>query len=128
MPRLTSQRPMSIKLSSSRAGRRPGFRPVVDKFELSRHVEIARTWSQTGSQLVCELLASWIAPNRPNSITLSSSLAGRIPAGEPARELDSVMEFGLKLTVEPTIIQCVQTLNLSEIFHLTSLLETGKQK
>jgi len=29
----------------------------------------------------------------PNSITLSSSLAGRRPAGEPGK-LDSVMEFG----------------------------------
>jgi len=37
---------------------RAGFRPVADRFELSRHVEIARTWSQTGSQLVCDLLAS----------------------------------------------------------------------
>ena len=43
-----------------------------------------------------ELLASWIAPDRPNSITLSSSLAGGRPAREPARELDSVMEFDLQ--------------------------------
>jgi len=39
---------------------------------------------------------------RPNSITLSSSLAGRRPVREPAfelvRELDSVMEFGLYST------------------------------
>jgi len=50
-------------------------------------------------ELVGELLASWIAPDRPNSITisssLSSSLAGRRPSREPARKLDSVMEFGL---------------------------------
>jgi len=79
--------------TSSEAGRRPGFRPVADRFELSRHLEIARTWSQTGSQLVAparelirELLASWIAPDRPNSITLSSSLADRRPAREPTRE------------------------------------------
>jgi len=96
---------MSITLSSPRAGRRPGFRPVADKFELSRHVEIARTWSQPGSlaaglRPARELLASWIAPNRPNSIMLSSSLAGL----RPARELYSVMEFGIKLTVEPTSI------------------------
>jgi len=49
--------------------------------------------------LVRELLASWIAPDRPNSTTLSILLAGRRPAREPAheaaRELDSVMEFGL---------------------------------
>jgi len=54
--------------ASSRAGRRPGCRPVVDtfelsrhRFELSRHVEIARTWSQAGSQLVCDQFASWSA-------------------------------------------------------------------
>ena len=42
----------------SRAGRRPGFRSVAVRFELYRHVEIARSWPQTGSQLVCNLLAS----------------------------------------------------------------------
>ena len=45
-------------------------------------------------ELVCDLLASWIAPDRLNSITLSSSLAGRRPAHEPAGELGSIMEFG----------------------------------
>jgi len=92
----------------SRGSRRPGFRHVADRFELTRHVEIARTWPQTSSQLVCDQLASWspasellartIAPHRPNSIMLSSSLADRRPAREPAgelvRELDSVMECG----------------------------------
>jgi len=29
--------------------RRPGFRPDADSFGLSRHVEIAQTWSQTGA-------------------------------------------------------------------------------
>jgi len=52
--------------------------------------------------LVADLLESWIASDRQNSITLSSSLAGRRPAREPARdlvrELDSVMEFGLDCT------------------------------
>jgi len=43
----------------------------------SRHVEIAR-------ELVCEVLASRIVRDRPNFITLSSSLAGRRPAREPA--------------------------------------------
>jgi len=49
------------------AGRRPGFRPVADRFELSRHVEIAptvevaRTWLQTGSQLVCDQFVRWSA-------------------------------------------------------------------
>jgi len=84
-----------MSATSSRAGRRPGFRPVVDRFELSRHVQIARTWSQTGSQLICDLLATWIAPDRTISITLSNSLAAGRPARELVRELDSVMEFGL---------------------------------
>jgi len=39
-----------------------------------------------------------VVSSRQNSITLSSSLAGRRPAREPAREpdseLDSVIEFG----------------------------------
>jgi len=53
-----------------------------------------------GSQLFCdqlvrELLASWIAPVRPSSTTLSSSLTDHRPAREPAGKLDSVMEFGL---------------------------------
>ena len=46
-------------------------------------------------ELVCDLLASWIAPDRPNSITLCSSLADCRPAREPASELNSIMEFGL---------------------------------
>jgi len=41
------------------------------------------------------MLASWIAHDRPNSITLSNSLANRRPDRELVRELDSVMEFGL---------------------------------
>ena len=41
---------------------RTGLRPVSSRFELSRHVEIARTWSQTISN--------------PNSITLSWSQTG----------------------------------------------------
>jgi len=58
------------------------------RFELSRHVQL-----RTGLRPVSELLASRIAPARPNSITLSSSLAGHRPAREPARQLDSVIEF-----------------------------------
>ena len=50
-------------------------------FELSGHVEIARTWSQTGSQLVCdqlgkliaELLASWIVHDRPTDLLARAS-------------------------------------------------------
>ena len=67
---------MSPAGRSRSVANRPGFRPVADRLELSRHVEIPRTWSQTGSQLVCDVLASWIAPDRPNSNTLSSSRAG----------------------------------------------------
>jgi len=89
----------SRSATSSQARRRPGFRPVADRFELSQHVEIARTCSQVGlraaRELVCDLLASWVAPDRPNSITLFSSLAGRRSAHKLVRELDSVMEFGL---------------------------------
>jgi len=51
---------------------RTGLRPSSSRFELSRHVEIARpawTWSQTGS--------------KPNSITLSWS------------QTCSELEFGL---------------------------------
>ena len=95
-------RPNSVTLSSSRAVRRPGFRPVADRFELSTcrdNSNLVADWFAAGLRpahgLVRELLASWIAPDRPNSITLSSSLAGRRPAREPAGELDSVMEFGL---------------------------------
>jgi len=47
------------------------------------------TWSATRFEpaAVADLLASWIVRDRPNSITLSSSLAGRSPALKPAREL-----------------------------------------
>ena len=58
---------------------------------------VADRFARAGLRPASELLASWIAPDRPNSITLSSLLAGRRPAREPARELDSVMEFGLKM-------------------------------
>jgi len=52
-----------------------------------------------GLRLARELLASWRAPGGPNSITLSSSLAGRRLARELARELDSVMDLGLKVSI-----------------------------
>jgi len=63
----------AIQLASwSRAGRSPVFRPVTDRFELSGHVEIARTWSQ---------LVSRAGPQTR-------------PAREPGHE-PYVMEFGL---------------------------------
>jgi len=45
------------------------------------------------------LFLHYAADYTPNSITLSSSLAGRRPVREPARELDSVMEFGLMAVI-----------------------------
>jgi len=65
---------IAIELSSLRAdGRRPGFcrdssNMVADRFAVGL---------LPARELVRELLASWIAPDRPISITLSSSLAGR---------------------------------------------------
>jgi len=56
-----------LRYPGRRPGRRPAFRPVADRFELSPHIEIARTWSQTGSGHIPlryparELVASWIA-------------------------------------------------------------------
>jgi len=51
------------------------------------------------STFTCRNVSMSTRTYRPNSITLSSSLAGRRPAREQAcelvRELDSVMEFGL---------------------------------
>jgi len=56
---------------------------------------IMLTSSRAGSPTASKLLASWIAANKPNSVTLSSSLAGRRPSRKRARELDTVVEFGL---------------------------------
>ena len=57
------------------------------------------TSSRAGLRRASKQVASWIVPDWPNSIMLSSLLAARRPASEPARELvrelDSVMEFGL---------------------------------
>ena len=39
-----------------------GFGPVADRFELSRHVEIARTWSHTGSKLAFDRLSTSLRP------------------------------------------------------------------
>jgi len=69
----------------------------VGRVQLTRRPLAKISSRPRARELVRELLASWIAPDRPNSITLSSLLAGRRPAREPARELDSVMEFGLKM-------------------------------
>ena len=35
-----------------------GRKQVADRFELSRHIEIARTWSQIGSQLAFDQLST----------------------------------------------------------------------
>ena len=79
--------------SSSGAGRRPATNRSATRFELSRYVEIAINLSATGRkpglrsahELVADLLGSWTARDRPNSITLSSSLAGRRSARELVR-------------------------------------------
>ena len=82
---------------------RPARELVVDQLRAglrqgSNYLDMSETRSATSSRAGLRpgsgLLASWIAPDRPNSITLSSSLAGRRQAREPARELDIVMEFG----------------------------------
>jgi len=59
-----------------------------------RHTALGPDRFTAGVRPARDLLASWIAPDKPNSITLSSSLPGRREARELARELDSVMEFG----------------------------------
>ena len=72
------------------------------EFGLSCTIQLANSsvaGRRPARRLVADLLASWIAPDRPKSIiTLSSSLAGHRPAREPASELvhklDSVKEFG----------------------------------
>jgi len=79
--------PASRSVAGLRLAREMVADLVSDRSELSRHVEIARTWSQTGSQLICDQLASWSAASEllasrivrdmANSITLSSSLAVR---------------------------------------------------
>lgn len=56
-------------------------------FDSFYNVEIARTCLRPDRELIADLLASWIVHDRPNSITLSSWLAGRRPARELAREL-----------------------------------------
>ena len=56
---------------------------------------------------------------RPNSTVLSSPLADRRPAREPARELNSVMEFGLYLHVHVTAGGiprfCIGCIGVSEV-------------
>jgi len=74
-------RPNSVTLSRSQTCN--GFRPVADRFELSRHVQIhvARTCSQTGSQLAFA--------------QLSTGLRRAHDTHTQVCDLDSVMEFGL---------------------------------
>ena len=70
---VTSCEPDTLDSSNpSATGRKPGLRP---------------------GELVADLLASWITPDRPNSITPSSSLAGRRLAREPARKLEWNLAF-----------------------------------
>jgi len=58
-----------LRYPGRRRGRRPGFRPVADRFDISRHVQIARTCLRLGSlpglprelvrQLVCDRLGDY---------------------------------------------------------------------
>jgi len=78
-------------------------RAISTAFELSGHVEIAQTWSQTGSghiplcylalrsarKLIADLLPSWSQAEQHNEIWSRTGL-------RPASELDSVMEIGLR--------------------------------
>jgi len=87
----------------------PSFKPHSPVKTITRAIWTCRDSSNlvadrfvAGIWAACELIASWTAPDRPNSITLSSSLAGRRPAREPARELDSVMEVVLQQNCSAT--------------------------
>ena len=94
---------MTSSRTSLRAGRIPVFRPVVKQVPVGRRSNLVTDRFAAGlrstRELVTDLLARWTAPDRPNSITLSSSLAGRKAGRKPARELvreqDSIMESGL---------------------------------
>jgi len=75
-------------------------RPVADRFELSRHVEIARTWSQTGSQLAFD--------------QLSTSLRHAHDTRTQVCDLDSVMECGFKQATDQSWIANARTSQLAD--------------
>ena len=78
----------TIQLASrSLAGLRPARELVAELVsDLSQKGSSYLDMSQTGSrELVYDLLASSIVPDRPNSVTLSSSLPGCRPARELVR-------------------------------------------
>jgi len=81
--RLPSTASVPLRYPDRRPGRRPGFRPgfpqVRDFLGAARHVEIARTWSQTGSQQAVDQLS-----------TRTRHAHSDLRAG---LRLDSVMEF-----------------------------------
>jgi len=108
-------RPNSIMLSSSRTSSRAGLRPAskldsVMEFHLSGTVSSLACRSQV-CNLVVDLVSdlsqtgsSYLEIARTWSLELVCPLlAGHKPAGEPApklvRQLDSVMAFGLYMTV-----------------------------
>ena len=72
-----------------------GLKQVTDMFELAPHVEIARTWSQTGSQLSFDQLLTDLRRRRIKTRTRRS--ASRTPGRRPGQRLrlDSVMILGL---------------------------------
>jgi len=77
---------MAISETKRRPGRKPGFRPVADRFELSRHVDrdslnlSALLSTQESRKLVAD----------PHELVESQ-------VGNQVCDLDSVMEFGLYL-------------------------------
>jgi len=88
---------------------------------------VADRFAAEAGKLVRELLSSWIAPDWPNSITLSTSLAGGRPTRQPARELYSVMEFFLYSTSIVQFVPCNDMFLLVEIkgLHRTFSLTEG---
>jgi len=84
------------------AGLRPARKLVADLVsDLSQtgssYLDMSRQLIRAICDQLCDLVVSWVVPDKPNSITLSSVLAR-----EPTRELDSVMEFGLN-TSQPSL-------------------------
>ena len=80
-----------------------GLNQSATRFELSRHVEIARTClRQVGNQVcdqVCDLDSIMeFSQSRSQTSSRTSSRAGSLAGLRFASELDSVMEFGLKTT------------------------------
>jgi len=106
---------------------RTGLRPASSRFELSRHVEIARTcsklvadlleakfhyaiWFEAGSKLIADRFKAGRGPVA-DLLARASSLISQISArckSATSFEPDSVMEFGLKRVTQSC--PCAKTL------------------